>query len=309
MDLSVLHAVKSPDRDYTMKDKLNSISSPIGCRFLEWSGWYNQNISQRLLGHYRLYQLFKAKSQVDSQLSLPVAYIAHYRTLHIIKYALSCITAVLYYICTLGDRYYPLPVEQLNKQLIYRQFSILQEFLTNAEFDFENALKEAIDQINGTGTKAFPPITIVQNRMEYTVNNNTCYNFTEHNTIIHSSTVGIKGKEKDVFSKKQILIWLDLQADLGKIERIDFTKPNKFEAIAGLLQAINGKTKDSWVEELDKYKTKGLYHYSGQGELKQLINTITNISETARKAGYRELSKAADRKIRELELVKSANCW
>jgi hypothetical protein len=71
MDLSVLHAVKSPDRDYTMKDKLNGVKNPLGCRFLEWSGWYNQNISQRLLGHYRLYQLFKAKCQADSQLSSP----------------------------------------------------------------------------------------------------------------------------------------------------------------------------------------------------------------------------------------------
>ncbi|OQP47955.1 hypothetical protein [Niastella populi] len=168
-----------------------------------------------------------------------------------------------------------------------------------------NLQHSAIDQINGSGTKAFPPITIVQNRMEYTVNNNTCHNFTEHNTIIHSGTVGIKGKEKDVFSKKQILIWLDLQADLSKMERIDFTKPNKFEAIARLLQAINGKSKDSWMEELDKYKTKGLYHYSSQGELRQLINTITNISETARKAGYRELAKAADRKIRELEKMQA----
>ncbi|MCS3797845.1 hypothetical protein GGD38_003207 [Chitinophagaceae bacterium OAS944] len=28
MDLSVLHAVKSPDREYTMKDKLNGITRP-----------------------------------------------------------------------------------------------------------------------------------------------------------------------------------------------------------------------------------------------------------------------------------------
>jgi hypothetical protein len=303
MDLSVLHAVKSPDRDYTMKDKLNGITSPHGCRFLEWSGWYNQNISQRLLGHYRLYQLFKAKSQVDSQLSLPMAYIAHYRTLHIIKYALSCITAVLHYIFTLGDRYHPLPVEQLNKQLLYRQFTILQEFLTNAEADFEKALHNVINQINGSGDKVMPEITLVHNWLEYKVYNNTCHYFTEQNTIIHSGNGAIKGKEKDVFSKKQILIWLDLLADLGKFERIDFTKPNKFEAIAGLLQAINGKSKESWVEELDKYKTKGLYHYSGQGELKQLINTITNISEIARKSGFRDLAKAADKKIRELEKI------
>jgi hypothetical protein len=69
MDLSVLHSVKSPDRDYTMKDKLNSITSPFGPLFLEWSGWYSQGIFQRLLGHYRLYQMFKNKYKATSTLS------------------------------------------------------------------------------------------------------------------------------------------------------------------------------------------------------------------------------------------------
>jgi hypothetical protein len=64
-----------------------------------------------------------------------------------IKYALSCITAVLYYIFTLGDRYHPLPIEELNNQLIFRQCSILREFLTNAECDFEKALHNAIDYV------------------------------------------------------------------------------------------------------------------------------------------------------------------
>lgn len=304
MDLSVLHPVKSPDRDYAWKDKLNSITAPLGCRFLEWSGWYNQDINQRLLGHYRLYQLFKAKNKLDSQLSLPLAYITHYRTLHIIKYGLSCITGILYHVFTLGDQYYPLPVEELNKQLINHQYIILQEFLTATEVDFEKALHNAVDQINGSGLKVLPEIIFVQNRLENNVYNNSYHYFSENNTNVHSGNVGIKGKEKDVFSKKQILIWLDLQADLGTKERIDFTKPNKFEAVAGMLQAINGKSKESWVEELNKHKDKGLYHYRDQGELRQLIITITNISETVRKAGHRELAKAADRKIRELEKMR-----
>lgn len=216
MDLSVLHPVKSPDRDYTWKDRLNSITDYFGCRFLEWSGWYNQDLSQRLLGHYRLYQLFKAKNKADSQLSLPVAYIAHCRTLHVVKYALSCITAVLYYISTFGDRYHPLLVEGLNTQLINYQYAILQEFLTNAEVDFEKALFNAIDRINGSGNKVIPEITIVQNT--------------------------------------------------GSLERIDYTKPNKFESVAEMLQGVTGKSKDSWVEELNNYKCKGLYNYRDDGE-------------------------------------------
>ena len=64
-------------------------------------------------------------------------------------------------------------------------------------------------------------------------------------------------------------------------------------------------TKESWREELEKYKYKGLYHYRDSGELKNLINTITNISETVRKAGQRELAKVADRKIRVLEKMQA----
>jgi hypothetical protein len=301
MDMSVLHPVKSPDRDYTWKDKLNSITGPLSCRFLEWSGWYNQDISQRLLGHYRLYQLFKAKNKLDSRLSLPLAYITHYRTLHVIKYGLSCITGVLYHVFTLGARYNPLSVEELNKQLINHRYAILQEFLTNVEVDFERALLNAVDKINGSDNKEYPEITFVQNRLEHKVYNNTYHYFTEHNTAVHASTNGIKGKEKGILSKKQILILFDLFADNGSLERIDYTKPNKFEAVAEMLQGVNGKSKDSWVEELYNYKDKGIYHYRDQGELRQLIKTITNLVEILRKSGFRNLAKAGDKKIRELE--------
>jgi hypothetical protein len=301
MDLSVLHPVKSPDRDYSWKDKLNSITSPLGCRFLEWSGWYNQDISQRLLGHYRLYQIFKAKNKLDSQLSLPLVYITHYRTLHLTKHGLSCLTGVLYYIFTMGDRYYPLTVEELNKQLINHQYTILREFLTAADVDFEKALHNAVDQINGSGNKVLPEITLVQNRLEHKVYNNTYHYLTEYNSTVHSNTNGIKGKEKGVLSKKQILILFDLFADSGSLERIDYTKPNKFEAVAEMLHGVNGKSKDSWVEELYNYKEKEIYHYRDQGELRQLIKTITNLVEILRKSGFRNLAKAGDKKIRELE--------
>ena len=309
MNLSVLHAVKSPDRDYTMKDKLNGITSPLGCRFLEWSGWYNQNISQRLLGHDRLYYLFKAKSPVDFQISLPVAYIVHYRALHIIKYALSCITAVLYYICTLGDRYHPLQTEQLNKQLIYQQFTILQEFLTNADTDFEKALQNAIDQINSYGNNITPKINFIQNRLEQKVYNNTCHYFTEYNGTVLAGSNELKGKQAGVLSKKQILILFDHLADRLNIEGIDFSNPNKFEREAELFHALNGKSKSSWKEEIKNYKDKGLYYYKGEGELNQLIKDITSLSNIIRKSAFQPLAKAADKRIRELELVKRTNGW
>ncbi|OQP65860.1 hypothetical protein A3860_14800 [Niastella vici] len=302
MDLSVLHPVKSPDRDYSWKDKLNNITGLLGCRFLEWSGWYNQDISQRLLGHYRLYQLFKAKSRHDSLIALPLAYITHYRTLHAIKYIFSCITAVLYYVFTLGDWYYPLLVEQLNKQLINRHHTILQDFLIDVEIDFKKALHNAIDQINGSGNMPAPEITIVQCRLENKVYNNTCHYFTEYNGTVLSGTNELKGKQKGVFTKRQILILFDLLAEKGNLEKIDYTKPNKFESVAELFHAVNGKTKDTWVEEINNFKDKGLYHYGDKGELRQLLITLTNLAETARQSGFRLLAKAVDKKIRELEI-------
>ena len=68
MDMSVLHRHPLPDRDYTRKDKLNSLTGHLDCRFLEWTGWYNQDIYQRLLGHYRLYQLFKNECKAETGL-------------------------------------------------------------------------------------------------------------------------------------------------------------------------------------------------------------------------------------------------
>ncbi len=62
MDPRVLHPVHSPERNYKWKDKLNSLTGHLDCRFLEWTGWYNQDILQRLLGHYRLYQVLKLQT-------------------------------------------------------------------------------------------------------------------------------------------------------------------------------------------------------------------------------------------------------
>jgi hypothetical protein len=67
---------------------------------------------------------------------------------------------------------------------------------------------------------------------------------------------------------------------------------------------LNGKSKDAWVEELYNYKNKRIYHYR-EGELSQLIKTITNLVEVLRKSGFRNLAKAGDKKIRELEKMQN----
>lgn len=307
MDMSVLHRHLLPDRDYTRKEKLNSLTGHLDCRFLEWTGWYNQDIYQRLLGHYRLYQLFKKEHKAESGLPQSLAYIVNYRASHGLKYLFSWITGILYYMGSFGKPYYPLQMEGINKLLVNEKIHILQEFLIEADNNFEEALSQTVGQILsrdfGRKSDVFlkQSSIILQTRNEF--NNYYCnsHYFNEYNTV-NPATTGIKGKGKGVFSKKQILILFDLLAETGKLEKIDFTRPNKFDSIAELLCAITGKSKDSWVEQLKDGRNKGLYEFKNEGERKQMIVSLTNLSEIFRKAGFRSISKAADKKIIELEM-------
>lgn len=67
--------------------------------------------------------------------------------------------------------------------------------------------------------------------------------------------------------------------------------------------AITGKPKKDFIKELTNQK-KGLYSFNTIGERNQLIITLTNLSDTLRAAGFRYLSKKADKKIKDLELTK-----
>lgn len=307
MDLSVLHRHPLPDRDYSQKDKLNSLTGHLDCRFLEWTGWYNQDIYQRLLGHYRLYQLFKKENKAENELPQPLAYIVNYPASHGLKYMLSRVTSIVYYLGSFGKPYYPLQTQGMNKLLINENASILQGFLSEADSNFERAFARAIAQIATSEFERKPnalylkqSIVILQTRNEFNNYHNSTQYFNEYTTV-NTAISGIKGKEKGVFSKKQILILFDLLAESGKVERIDFSRPNKFDSIADLLFAITGKSKDSWIEQLKDGRNKGLYEFKSDGERKQLIATLTNLSEVVRKAGFRSVSKIADKKIIDFE--------
>lgn len=307
--MSVLHRHPLPGRDYTRKDKLNSLTGHLDCRFLEWTGWYNQDIYQRLLGHYRLYQLFKKESKANTGLPQPLAYIINYRASHGLKYLLSQITGIVYYIGSFGKLYCPLQTEGVNRVLVNEHAQILQAFLHEADYNFEKALSFAVEQIMSpelgkkSGNTLFQvnqSAVILQTRNEVKSYYHNSHYFNEYNTV-NSATTGIKGKGKGVFSKKQILILFDLLAETGKLEKIDFTKPNKFDSIAELLCAITGKSKDSWVEQLKNFRNKGLYEFNNDGERKQLIVTLTNLADIFRKAKFRFLSNEIDKKLRVLD--------
>ena len=311
MDLSVLHPVDSPEKNYKWKDKLNGATGHLNCRFLEWSSLYNQDIAQRLLGHYRLYQVFKAENDAAANigLALPLAYIVSYRASHRVKYALSTIMASIYYIFTFGKRYSPLQIEGINRILINDKAIILQEFLQNADKDFFSALTKTVEQIGSVDfiDKADNKFMIIQqNKNEYKYNHyqtNSHY-FNEYNNV-QSSVNGVKGKEKGVFSKKQLLILFDLLSENNIIDKIDYSKPNKFESIATMLQAVTGKSKDSIMEQLKDTRRDGLYSFQNIGELNQLIVTLTNLSEIFRSAGFRSIANMADKKLREFERMKN----
>ncbi len=311
VDLTLLH--EDPDGDYTFHDRLYRCTGRFACYFLEWTGWYNNRIATRLLGHYRLYQLYKRDpDRVFRSMPLPQAYILHYRSSHIVKYFISRVMSFFYCICTFGRHYLMVEIETFNHTLINDHALILQTFLEQADHDFTSAFRTAMTQLNDRifavpEIPSIPPPTpmLIQFHKEdhhyhQTFHSHYSYNHTEIN-FQPAIQAAHKGKEKDILSKKQTLILFDLLSQTAKLEPIDLGKPARSEAIAIFLHALTGRSKASWTEELHDYKTKNLYAFHTPGELQQLINTISNLAEFLRKAGFRSVATLADKKIRELE--------
>lgn len=314
VDLTLFHL--NPGGNYGPKDRLNRRTGRVACFLLEWTGWYNQALSQRLLGHYRLFQLYKKDPDhafIHREMSLERAYILQYRGGHAMKYALSRIISIIYRTFTLGRPYPAVEIEGFNGTLIREHADVLQAFLHDAENDFTAAFLTAMKRVNAIlGREANDPerdrpVLLMQVNNEY--HSNTEYKVyqryeTHHNNYIQPdipSKEAAKGKEKNVLSKKQVLILFDLLSQVAKLEKIDYSKPNRFEGIAVFLHAVTGKAKNSWMDELSKYKTRDLYAFHTKGELSQLISDVINIADFLRGAGYYGLVKLADNKIRELE--------
>ena len=59
------------------------------------------------------------------------------------------------------------------------------------------------------------------------------------------------------------------------------------------------------MEQLKDVSHKGLYSFKAIGELNQLIITITNLADNLRRAGFRSIAISADKKLRELEMLKN----
>jgi hypothetical protein len=131
----------------------------------------------------------------------PLAYILNYRASHGLKYLLSRITGILYYIGSFGKPYYPLQTEGINKLLILENTHILQEFLNEADINFEAALLQAVGQILSPDFSKKSDVfvkqsaIILQTRNKFTSYHNNNQYFNEYTTV-NPATTGIKGKEK-----------------------------------------------------------------------------------------------------------------
>ncbi len=178
--------------------------------------------------------------------------------------------------------------------------------MNDAENNFSIALERAVGRITANS------FLLKDDALHLTLLNQTTIEYSQYQTITHNfndyhqqSTNSIKGKEKGVFSKRQLLILFDLLAENKMIDIIDYSKKNKFDAVATMLQAVSGKSKDSIIDQLKHVNNNGVYSYKDVGELNQLLIAITNLAEIFRKAGFRSIANAADKKLQELERVKT----
>jgi hypothetical protein len=301
IDLDLLHPANAPaNADWRMVNRLNGWTRRIPCRLLEWSGWYNYNVAQRLLGHYRLFQHFKAANKtLPHDLPLTRAYILQYQGSHGVKYFISRLTSFIF--STFTKEYYPVvEIAAVNRRLLTGRSDVLENFLANVDLDFKNALLRALDQINQQSFFNTVPAQPPKTEEHYHAHQ---YNTVSYNQFNFQSTTtqGPRGKEAGLFSKKQILICFDLLSKSKDFDPIDYGKPNKFDRYAGLLHALTGRTKESLLEELHKYHNRGLYEWHTDGERDQLISTLTNLAETFGNAGFHTFAKLADKKIRDIK--------
>jgi hypothetical protein len=320
MNQDVLPPDPKPVLDFRMRDRLNGWTGLLSCRFLEWSSWYNQSIRNRLIGHHRLFKHFKKNyEKYPRDFPAAQAYILQYRSNYAVKNFICRATSLLYSIFTFRGFAPAGEYAVINRCLIYERTDILREFLTAAETHFDSALDQATRQILAPAfldnPAALPnnPIAIQYNDNQTNVqyhdnrtNNQFNDNRISNSQVIHQHILheGAKGKEKGVFSKKQLLILFDLLAETSAVERIDYGKPTKFSDIAALFQAITGKPATSFIEELNDYRNEGLYQFHTRGERDQLIVALTNLANTCRTAGFRSIAKQAEKKIRLLEPAK-----
>jgi hypothetical protein len=303
MDLTHFHHPDDPDADYAIMDRRNNQTGSI-CYFWEFISWYDTNIMMRLLGHYRLFQLCKNSHAIKKTgLAAENGYILNYRENRILE---NSWVQLIPFRNLLANKSRNLEIKSINRTLLFKRTEILQYFLVAAQSDFDKALLDAARQISHPAFLSDSPLTNIHLEIQQNHQHNTTLaknEFHVHPVIKEQAppAATAKGKEKDVFSKRQILILFDLLTKTGMIEPINLNKPNKFPAVAHLLRAITGKSEDSWLAELNDHRNKDLYSWHADGERQELIRMLINLTEKFDGAGFKTVVTAANQKIRELE--------
>lgn len=324
MDLRLFHSAENSNHDYRRFDRINSWTRRQPCRLLEWTGWYTTTVPLRLLGHYRLFHIYKKSHRGYRQDIPPIqGYILQCQVSNGIKYHFAAFMSRFAAMWGYPER--TVEIAAINRRLIYKRPDILHQFLTDADTDFEKAFNRALQQIQDpeflkpAATAATQHSNVfVQLKYQHNTTNDNSHNelnihpivreeVTVKEVIHHIKETPAKetfGKEKGVFSKKQVLILFDLLAQVAKIERIDLNRSNKLDAIAQFFQALTGKGKETWLAALKDYRNKDLYECHTDGERKQLVTVLENVSNLCRNAGLRSIADLADKKIMELEAKK-----
>jgi hypothetical protein len=327
MDLRLFHPAEDPNIEYKTLDNLNSRTGLIACRLLEWIGWYTSDVKHRLLGHYRLFQLYKKhRFKTPASLSPVMGYILQYRASHWIKYYWYILISRLPSMWKHPDE--GVEMYSLNKLLLYERVDVLVEFLENADADFEQAFKKALRQIhdpefiNTASIARSQHANLFVNLEQHTVNNHSHNELNIHpivekekETVVEKETTikeiiikepakDLTGKEKGVFSKKQVLILFDLLVDSPPLERLPVGSPTKHQALAEFLQAVTGKGTDTWLEMLKDYQAGNLYTCHTPGERTNLIASLGSIAKAAHAAGLRSVASEAEKRIRHLRQQK-----
>lgn len=293
MDLRLFHPTDDPTKKYKRLDSYNSRTGAFACRLLEFIGWYNSDVKLRLLGHYRLYQIY-TRRRVNSSSSRPAiqGYIFQYRSSFAIKYYWNLILSRLPSLFGTDPH---MEMYWINRILINERVDVLGQFLANADTNFEQAFKTALLQMDDPAfiNKAVEKETLIKE---------TVMKESVIKEIIPKKDLG--GKEKDVFSKHQVLIIFDLLAESERLDRLDLRKTHKHPQIARFLQALSGRGKDTWMETLQDYRNNDLYAFNTPEECTHLLATLKNIATIAQDAGLRSICSLAEMKMRKIKAGK-----
>src|ERR1700761_4153680 len=134
MNLNLFHGPGDEDRPTHRMDRLNRRTGALACYLLEWLGWYNISVSVRLLGHYRLFQLFiKSYGAETADINPLHAYILQYRGTYGLKYFFSRCFSHANFIIMRGKFDHNMQIQGINRDLLTRRVDILQDFLLETE--------------------------------------------------------------------------------------------------------------------------------------------------------------------------------